>query len=253
MSDLNGYEKVSTSQPVITVETLSNGDTITTYTTTVTYKKTVGKDPIIETIKPKDDPEIKAIEEQVTNGDTMVTVEQADKLVNADFSKLVAKYFEGLVQQEQRNYNEQVIVSNTKDDAAYREVAERAIEVMYYFDHDRPSNKASTGTYEIEREKGSQEMSFWSENISYASIMKYEVNGDSEILAQLIANKMFDQYIDSEREAGRAGDYSKGGHYMNIIMSGHTDMALAVFIVDSSTYAYKFSTTVVTGYSSTVK
>lgn len=43
---------------------------------------------------------------------------------------------------------------------------------------------------------------------------------------------------------------------MNIIMSGHTDMALAVFIMDDEDYPdryYKVANTVSTGYVSIVK
>lgn len=254
LTDLTGYEKVSESEPVKSVEELANGDTITTYTTTVTYKKVSTKDPIIEAIKPANDPVIKAIREQVETDDTRVTLEQADQLVNVAFSKEVAKHFEKLVQEEQERYGETKI-SNTKDEAAYREIAERAVEVMYKFNHARPTNLASEGTYVVDREVGSEKMSFWSENISQTSVRKSEVNDDSALMAQLIAQRMFNQYIESEREAGRAGDYVNGGHYMNIIQSGHSDMVLAVFIVedeDDPGY-YRISTTVSTGFVSIVK
>ena len=254
LTDLTGYERVSESEPVKSVETLANGDTITTYTTTITYKKVSTKDPIIEAIKPANDPVIKSIREQVETEDTRVTLDQADQLVNAVFSKEVAKYFEKLVQEEQERYGETKI-SNTKDEAAYREIAERAVEVMYKFSHTRPTNQASEGTYVVDREVGSEKMGFWSENISQTSVGKSEVNGDSTLLAQLIAQRMFNQYIDSEREAGRAGDYVNGGHYMNIIQSGHSDMVLAVFIVEDGENpdSYRIATTVSTGFISIVK
>lgn len=254
LTDLTGYEKVNESEPVKSVETLANGDTITTYTTTITYKKVSTKDPIMEAIKPANDPVIKAIREQVETDDTRVTLEQADQLVNVSFSKEVAKYFEKLVQEEQERYGETKI-SNTKDEAAYREIAERAVEVMYKFNHARPANQASEGTYVVDREVGSEKMGFWSENISQTSVGKSEVNGDSTLLAQLIAQRMFNQYIESEREAGRAGDYVNGGHYMNIIQSGHSDMVLAVFIVEDEEDPgyYRISTTVSTGFVSIVK
>ena len=249
VSDLTGYEKVSESQPVKTIEELANGDTVTTYTTTITYKKLT--DPIIEAIKSANDAEIQAIQDHVANSDTKVTVEQADKLVNVEFSKEVAKHFEKLVQEEQEKYGE-TKVSNTKDDAAYREVAERAVEVMYNFSHNRPTNNVSDGTYVIAREKGSEKMGFWTENISHTYVRKSDVKGDSSILAQLIAQQMFEQYIENEREAGRLGDYTNGGHYINIIQSGFSDMALAVFIIDADDY-YKVATTVCTGPVSIVK
>lgn len=246
LTDLTGYRKIAESEPVKTVKTLANGDTITTYTTTITYKKI---DPIIAAIKPADDVEIKTIKDQVIKDDTRVTVEQADKLVNTAFSKEVAKYFEQLVQEEQEKYGEKK-VSNTKDEAAYREVAERAIEVMYKFSHTRPANILSDGTYVVDREIGSEKMRYWTENISHTYIKKVEVDGDSTVLARLIAQQMFLQYIEYEREAGRAGDYTNGGHYINIIQSGFSDMALAVFIVedeeDPDDY-YKVSTAVCTG------
>lgn len=254
LTDLTGYEKVSESEPVKSVETLANGDTITTYITTITYNKVSTKDPIIEAIKPANNPVIKAIREQVEIEDTRVTLDQADQLVNVAFSKEVAKYFEKLVQEEQERYGETKI-SNTKDEAAYREIAERAVEVMYKFSHTRPTNQASEGTYVVDREVGSEKMGFWSENISQTSVGKSEVNGDSTLLAQLIAQRMFNQYIDSEREAGRAGDYVNGGHYMNIIQSGHSDMVLAVFIVEDGENpdSYRIATTVSTGFVSIVK
>lgn len=254
LTDLTGYEKVSESEPVKSVEELANGDTITTYTTTVTYKKVSTKDPIIEAIKPANDPVIKAIREQVETDDTRVTLEQADQLVNVAFSKEVAKHFEKLVQEEQEKYGETKI-NNTKDEAAYREIAERAVEVMYKFNHARPTNLASEGTYVVDREVGSEKMGFWSENISQTSVRKSEVNDDSVLMAQLIAQRMFNQYIESEREAGRAGDYVNGGHYMNIIQSGHSDMVLAVFIVEDEEDPgyYRISTTVSTGFVSIVK
>lgn len=254
LTDLTGYEKVSESKPVKTVEQLSNGDTITTYKTTVTYKKIPAKDPIIEAIKPSTDDEIQAIKDQIVNGKTKVTVDQADKLVNVEFSKEVAKYFEKLVQEEQIKYNEK-IVSNTKDEAAYREVAERAVEVMYSYSHIRPENSVSGGTYVVDREVGSEKMSFWSENISQINLSIAQVNGDSKVLAELIAQQMFIQYIDGEREAGRADDYTNGGHYINIIRSGHPYMALAVFLVEDAEFPgnYKVATTVTTGYVSIVK
>ena len=246
LTDLTGYRKITESEPVKTVKTLANGDTITTYTTTITYKKI---DPIIAAIRPADDVEIKTIKDQVIKDDTRVTVEQADKLVNTAFSKEVAKYFEQLVQEEQEKYGEKK-VSNTKDEAAYREVAERAIEVMYKFSHTRPANTLSDGTYVVDREIGSEKMRYWTENISHTYIKKVEVDGDSTVLARLIAQQMFLQYIEYEREAGRAGDYTNGGHYINIIQSGFSDMALAVFIVedeeDPDDY-YKVSTAVCTG------
>lgn len=254
LTDLTGYEKVSESEPVKSVEELANGDTITTYTTTVTYKKVSTKDPIIEAIKPANDPVIKAIREQVETDDTRVTLEQADQLVNVAFSKEVAKHFEKLVQEEQEKYGETKI-NNTKDEAAYREIAERAVEVMYKFNHARPTNLASEETYVVDREVGSEKMGFWSENISQTSVRKSEVNDDSVLMAQLIAQRMFNQYIESEREAGRAGDYVNGGHYMNIIQSGHSDMVLAVFIVEDEEDPgyYRISTTVSTGFVSIVK
>lgn len=254
LTDLTGYEKVSESEPVKSVEELANGDTITTYTTTVTYKKVSTKDPIIEAIKPANDPVIKAIREQVETDDTRVTLEQADQLVNVAFSKEVAKHFEKLVQEEQEKYGETKI-NNTKDEAAYREIAERAVEVMYKFNHARPTNLASEETYVVDREVGSEKMGFWSENISQISVRKSEVNDDSVLMAQLIAQRMFNQYIESEREAGRAGDYVNGGHYMNIIQSGHSDMVLAVFIVEDEEDPgyYRISTTVSTGFVSIVK
>ncbi|MGG5370390.1 hypothetical protein [Enterococcus sp. AZ196] len=72
-----------------TVETLPNGDIVTTYTTIVTFKKTSSKDPIIDSIKSANDPDIKEIENQVVNNDTRVSIEQADKLVNINLSKEV--------------------------------------------------------------------------------------------------------------------------------------------------------------------
>lgn len=252
LADLTGYRKIAESEPVKTVKTLANGDTITTYTTTITYKKI---DPIIAAIKPADDVEIKTIKDQVMKDDTKVTVEQADKLVNTAFSKEVAKYFEQMVQEEQEKYGEKK-VSNTKDEAAYREVAERAVEAMYKFSHTRPANTVSGGNYVIDREVGSEKMGFWKENISHTYIRKVEVDGDSTILAQLIAKQMFLQYIEYEREAGRAGDFTEGGHYMNIIQSGFSDMALAVFIVEDEDHPdtyYKVSTAVCIGPLSIVK
>lgn len=197
---------------------------------------------------------IKAIREQVETDDTRVTLEQADQLVNVAFSKEVAKHFEKLVQEEQEKYGETKI-NNTKDEAAYREIAERAVEVMYKFNHARPTNLASEETYVVDREVGSEKMGFWSENISQTSVRKSEVNDDSVLMAQLIAQRMFNQYIESEREAGRAGDYVNGGHYMNIIQSGHSDMVLAVFIVEDEEDPgyYRISTTVSTGFVSIVK
>lgn len=254
LTDVTGYEKVSESQSFKTVEKLTNGDTITTYTTTITYKKIPAKNPIIEAIKPSTDDEIQAIKDQIVNGKTKVTVDQADKLVNVELSKEVAKHFEKLVQEEQIKYNEK-IVSNTKDEAAYREVAERAIEVMYSYSHIRPENSVSGGTYIVEREVGSEKMSFWSENISHTYVNIAQVKGDSKILAEVIAQQMFSQYIDGEREAGRADDYTNGGHYINIIRSGHPYMALAVFLVEDAEFPgnYKVATTVTTGYVSIVK
>ncbi|MGL9729665.1 LysM peptidoglycan-binding domain-containing protein [Enterococcus sp. DIV0756] len=252
LTDLTGYRKISESEPIKTVETLANGDTITTYTTTITYKKI---DPIIEAIKPANDPAVQTIKDQVVKDDTRVTVDQADNLVNVAFSKEVAKHFEQLVQEEQEKYGEKK-VSNTKDEAAYREVAERAVEVMYNFSHTRPANTVSGETYVVDREIGSEKMGFWTENISHTYIRKVEVEDDSTILAQLIAKQMFLQYIEYEREAGRAGDYTNGGHYINIIQSGFSDMALAVFIVVDEEYPdtyYKVSTAVCTGPVSIVK
>lgn len=252
LTDLTSYRKISESEPIKTVETLANGDTITTYTTTITYKKI---DPIIEAIKPANDPDIQTIKDQVEKDDTRVTVDQADNLVNVAFSKEVAKHFEKLVQEEQEKYGEKK-VSNTKDEAAYREVAERAVEVMYNFSHTRPANTVSGGNYVVDREVGSEKMGFWTENLSHTYIRKVEVQGDSTILAQLIAKQMFLQYIENEREAGRAGDYKNGGHYINIIQSGFSDMALAVFIVEDEDYPdtyYKVSTAVCTGPVSIVK
>jgi len=252
LTDLTGHRKISESEAVKTVEELANGDTVTTYTTTITYKKV---DPIIAAIKPANDAEIKTIKDQVTNDDTRVTVDQADNLVNTAFSKEVAKYFEKLVQEEQEKYGEKK-VSNTKDEAAYRELAERAVEGMYKFSHTRPTNTVSDGTYVVDREIGSEKMGFWTENLSHTYINKVEVKGDSTILAQLIAKQMFLQYIEYEREAGRAGDYTNGGHYINIIQSGFSDMALAVFIVEDEDYPdtyYKVSTAVCTGPVSIVK
>lgn len=247
--DLTGYEKVSESQPEKSVETLPNGDTITTYTITVTYKK-IQKDEVIENIKSATNSEIKKIKDQVLKDDTGVSIEQADKLTNIDFSKQIGDQFIEMVQKEQERYGESQ-VNLTKDDAAYHEIASRAVEVMYNFSHELPSNTLDDGTYIIDREKGSQELMFSTENIAKFTISKSKVNGDSAILAKLIAEQMFTGFIEDERGAYRdcaAGEYM---HYQNIIASGYSDMALSVFMVDNGSY-YTISVAVTTGNTTTV-
>lgn len=250
LSDTTGYEKVSESEPVKTVETLPNGDTVTTYTTTVTYKK-VQKDEIIENIKGANDSDIKKIKDQVVKDDTGVSIEQADKLTNVDLSKQIGDQFIEMVQKEQQRYGEDQ-VNLTKDDAAYREIASRAVEVMYNTSHELPSNTLEDGTYTIDREPGSQEMMFNTENIAKFTISKSKVNGDSAILAKLIAETMFESFVADERDAYRDGAAGEYMHYQNIIASGYSDMALSVFMVDNGSY-YTISVAVTTGKTTTVR
>ncbi|MFR3734174.1 MAG: hypothetical protein ACLTW7_16135, partial [Enterococcus sp.] len=47
LTSLEGYFKLSESEPVKTVETLANGDTVTTYTITVTYHKIQNEDKYV--------------------------------------------------------------------------------------------------------------------------------------------------------------------------------------------------------------
>lgn len=250
LTDLTGYEKVSESEPVKTVETVANGDTVTTYTTTVTYKK-IQKDEVIENIKPATDDVITQIKDQVQRDDTGVSIEQADQLTDVNFAKNVADQFINLVHEEQDQYGESK-VNLTQDDAAYREIASRAVEVMYNFSHNTPSNTLPDGTYTIDREKGSQELMFNTENIAKFTISKARVQEDSTILARLIAETMFEQFIANERDSYRNGGSGQYMHYQNIIASGYSDMALSVFMVDNGGY-YTISVAVTTGNTATVR
>lgn len=247
LTDLDGYTFVSKSEPVKTVEALPNGDTVTTYTTTNVYKKeaVMPVDPIIEGIKSGKDKDVLAIKDQILKDDTGVSIQQAEKLADEALTRKVMDGFIKMVNKEQTDFNEKQ-ASVTKDDAAFKELAGRSIEVMYYFEHEMPSNMVEGEDYVIDRESGEIQMMFSNENIAQHSISKSAVNGDSDKLALLIAQAMFQQYIEEEREAYRNGAAGPYLHYENIIASAKTDMVGSIFIVDTGGY-YTVSSVVVTG------
>ncbi|WP_430607202.1 hypothetical protein IGJ55_000339 [Enterococcus sp. AZ170] len=252
LTDLTDYEKVSESTPVKSVETLPNGDTITTYTTTVTYKKKATQtDPIIDNILSSTDQKITDIKNQVSKDDTAVSLEQARELTDAELTAKVAEEFAKMVQAEQANYNYNQ-TNLTTDDKVGDRTSSRAVEVMYNFDHARPENDLENGTYKLSYNTGDTEMANTTENISQSTISASKVNGDSSELAKLIAQAMFQQYIEEERAAYLAGNTSAAMHYSNIAAKGYTDMSVGVFVVKQGNN-YVVTTTVITGNHSTAR
>lgn len=247
ITDLTGYTKISESEAVKTVEMLANGDTITKYTTTVTYKKDVvaPTDPIIDNIKSSKDNDVIAVKDQILKDDTGVSIQQAEKLADADLTLKVMDEFIKMVNKEQVDFNE-TQATITKDNAAFKELAGRSVEVMYHFEHDMPSNMIEGEDYVINRESGEIQMMFSNENIAQHSISKSTVDGDSNKLALLIAQAMFKHYVEDERDAYRNGATGQYLHYENIIASAKSDMVGSIFIVDNGDY-YTVSSVVVTG------
>ncbi|MGX7025714.1 LysM peptidoglycan-binding domain-containing protein [Vagococcus hydrophili] len=244
---LADYELVTKGQPVKTVETLANGDTVTTYTTTNIYRKkeVTVKDPIIENIKGKDDQEIKDIKNQVKVDDTGVSIEQGEQLTDAELTQKVADNFILKVQAEQNQYGENEI-NMTNDGKAGGVSGARAVEVMYLFDHETPGEMLLDGTYAPIYNVGDEQMTFNSENIAQHRVSKKQVDGDSDKLAELIADQMFEQYIEMEREAARNDGPGQSEHYENIIMSDYSDMSIGIFVVDMGSH-YEITSVVYVG------
>lgn len=240
------YELIQKGNPIKTVEKLSNGDTLTTYTTTNIYQKV---DPIIKKIVKSTDSRVKNIEKQITKDDTGVSIRQAQELSSMELNNKVARIFTDMVNEERRKYNDPMI-SVTQDEKAKKEIASRAVEVMYYFEHSRPSQMLVGEVYHLDRLPGEKEMAFSTENISQNWARKSEANRDPNNLAREVAEGMFSQYIDGERDSARSDAPYSGdnGHYRNIIMTKHSDIVVAVYLVDNGGgYGYSVSTTVSTG------
>ena len=243
---ISEYDLVSEGEVVKTIEKMSNGDTTTTYTKTNIYRS---KDPIIKNILKNNDPRVMEVANQVGVNDTRVSIRQAEVLSRIELNNKVAEIFTDMVNQERRLYKKPMI-QITNDEKAKKEIAMRAVEVMYQFSHTAPSNMKPDEQYWLERSPGEPEMGFGTENISEAYIVKSIENQLSDNLARDVAKGMFSQYIESERKSAHSDEpYSnENGHYRNIIMTDHSDIVVAVYLVDNS-YSYHFSTAVATGTS----
>ncbi|MFY8331255.1 hypothetical protein [Vagococcus carniphilus] len=243
---ISEYDLVSEGEVVKTIEKISNGDTTTTYTKTNIYRS---KDPIIKNILKNNDPRVMEVANQVGVNNTRVSIRQAEVLSRIELNNKVAEIFTDMVNQERRLYKKPMI-QVTKDEKAKKEIAMRAVEVMYQFSHTAPSNMKPDEQYWLERSPGETEMRFGTENISEAYIVKSIESQSSDNLARDVAKGMFSQYIESERKSAHSDEpYSnENGHYRNIIMTDHSDIVVAVYLVDNS-YSYHVSTAVATGTS----
>ena len=251
LTNTDGYDFVE-STTVESVETKANGDTVTTYTTTESYKKKATQpegNEIIDSIIKKDD--AKDLENQVVNDKTGVSIQQAEKVTNQELNDKVADKFIEKVNQERKDQSSnQVTITN--DGKAKQELAGRPVETMYFFEHEKPSEMRPGEDYWIDREPGEKEMGFATENIAISTISKSKVDGDPDKLAELIAEAMFEQFIETERNAAlnggpiNPGDSDESGHYDNIIMTDHENIIVAVYVVDMGSY-YMVSSVVCTG------
>lgn len=241
LSSTNDYEFVSETTTK-SVTKSANGDTVTTHTTIKVWKKKE-VNPIIASIVNQD--VSKKLEKQVVTDDIGISIQQAEKVTNQELNDMVADRFTKKVNEERKKHGPNQI-SITKDNKAKQELAGRPVEVMYYFEHAKPSGMRPGEDYWLEREPGEPEMAFFTENISKTTASKHEVNGNPERLADIIAEAMFNQYIDGERDAAINGGPGNPGHYKNIILTNFSDIISAVYVVDFGSY-YSFTTVVCTG------
>lgn len=158
---------------------------------------------------------------------------------------MVADKFTEKVNQERKDQGSNQVTITT-DDKAKQELAGRPVETMYFFEHEKPSGMRPGEDYWIDREPGEEEMGFATENIAISTISKSKVDGDPDKLADLIAEAMFNQFIEKERDAALNGGPGESGHYENIIMTDHENIIVAVYVVDMGSY-YMVSSVVCTG------
>ncbi|URW92683.1 LysM peptidoglycan-binding domain-containing protein [Lacticaseibacillus paracasei] len=245
-----GYDQVSESQAVTDEYTAANGDIHRTITITVIWKEhtVTPTDPIIAAIKTADDAATKAIEHQVKDEDTRVDVDQAKALTDRSLSLKVGKIFNDLVNQEQTRTGNALTKLNTLDKDNIR-ISQRAVEVMYNFNHARPDNTMDVPNPNVVWTPGEPAQSFNTENIAQSAITKASI-GDltADNLATAIAKQMFAQYITNELPDRNGG--VAGGHYTNIISSGYDSLVTAVYVVDHGAY-YEVASAVSTGEMST--
>lgn len=246
LQSTTGYDKVSESSKVTAQSTANNGNIHRTITVTVVWKahESTPTDPIIASIKSADDAATKAIQHQVADEDTRVSVEQAQALTNRDLSLKVAKLFNDMVNQEQARTGHKQTALNTLDKDNTR-ISQRAVEVMYKFDHSRPDNNPTTGTPAPTWKYGEKAQSFNSENIAQSAITKSSIGElTTDNLASAIAKQMYKQYITDELPENNNG--VTGGHYQNIINRNYDSLVAAVYVVDHGSY-YEVASAVSTG------
>lgn len=212
-----------------------------------------GENPIIDGIPKKNDDKVNQAKTDVEN-DIRVSAEAAQDLTNDDLSSNVNDKFLEKLNEERRAQGKDKLVMS-EDENAITTAHIRAVTVMYNgVEHDSPSGLPSDGkkpfpTYE---DGDTQFVGF--ENISLTYIPKSEINSDED-LANAIANAMFQQYIEEERNAAlgkpiKPGDSKNPGHYNNLVM-GDTDTTFmgGVYVVDMGDY-YVVTTRVSAGHDS---
>ncbi|MDG3061964.1 LysM peptidoglycan-binding domain-containing protein [Lacticaseibacillus casei] len=224
--------------------TAANGDIYSVTKTVLIWRnKSIVIDPIVAAIKKTDDPMTKAISDQITKDDTQVDIQEAETYTNSELSLRVAKLFNEMVNKEQTRTGHTLTKLNTlpKDNLA---MAERAVEVMYDFNHGSPDKQVPGKQYSPGWVNGEPSQTFNTENISQSSIKKSAVVGNLDNLIKEIANAMYQQYITDELPENNDGKV--GGHYDNIINSNFDSLVAAVYVVDTGSY-YRVSTAVSTG------
>lgn len=235
LSDTTGYTR-SSSSTASHDTTAANGDTHHVTVTTVVWVLNtpssttnigdaviVAQGSVLET----------AMKADILNGTDTVSNDDAKSLVNIQFSKKVAAKFNALLNAEQTATGH-TTTSLVDNDNAYDANDAKAIGVMYIFDHAAPDGFQSTGG-----STGDYGMDFSTENLSKSYVSKSAVNGNEDTLVTLIAQAMYKQYIDDERN-------TNGGHYVNLVTRNYNRIAVGVYIVDTGS-RYVVTTTVTTG------
>ncbi|WP_175265290.1 LysM peptidoglycan-binding domain-containing protein [Lacticaseibacillus nasuensis] len=226
LKSTDGYTLVDSTTFDMNPVVAENGDTTIETVTMNTWTKTANQLPGVNLSSDKKVQEVKA---QVEDG-VGVTIPQALDLTNLDLSKLVAKKFNAMLNEEQANTGHaqtQVVA----DDTSMVRSEQRAIEALYDFSHDQPEGSVPGGNYNDYAAAGvkasADSMSANAECICYFTLNPATALTDEDTLATQIAKQAFKQYIEDERA-------TNGGHYDSLVNSGFTRLSMGVYVVNGA-------------------
>ena len=243
-ADLSGYTEVSRSKPYVddVVDEATGDITRTTYVT-ITYVVKTNNDEIMSSIVSTDTSIVDELNQQVKGRDESVWVDQAKSVTNADLTQMVAERFLAKANQERQDQGYATAQLSASTSATV-DATVRAVEGAFKFSHDRPENIATEPHDYTAADNAGQTtiMTYTSENLSQTAMPTgYYPTADS--LADGIANAMYNQYIEKERNASAASR----GHYANIIEGDFQNMAVGVFVYRSGN-TYAVTTAVLLGH-----